>query len=97
MSTSSCQKSHKNHVHAGQRGVNGCTSYFDGNEGIEAADGRLKGDEVLILVWENAEMAWLDSQTNTCGDVLFGWLEPSIVLSLWMKRISTGDTTDIGK
>jgi hypothetical protein len=43
---------------------------LDGNEWIEAADGGFEGDEVRVLVGEDAKVAGFDAQTDTGSHIL---------------------------
>ena len=50
--------------------MDGSAPYFDCNDGVQGAYGGLEGGEEVVLVGEDAEVAWLDAETDTGGDVL---------------------------
>lgn len=67
-------------VHGGQRCMNGCAPNLDGYERVEDTDGGFEGDEVAILVGEDAKLSRLNAKANAGRDVLFGGLEPRVPL-----------------
>ena len=58
------------------------TADLDRDDWVQRADRRLEGLQVGVVVREHAETTSTDSKTHTRIDVLLGWLEPSITLSL---------------
>ena len=61
---------------------------LDGDDGVEDADGGLEGDEVAVLVGEDAEVVVRHAETHSGVDVLLRGLEPRLALCL-PSRIST--------
>lgn len=57
-------------------------AHLDRDDGVEGADGGLKGFEVAVLVGEDTEVACVDTETDTGVDILLGRLEPGVTLSL---------------
>ena len=55
---------------------------FDCNDGVQGAYGGLEGGEEVVLVGEDTEVAWLDAETDTGGDVLLRRFKPGITLRL---------------
>ena len=62
--------------------MDGSAPDFDCNDGVQGAYGGLEGGEEVVLVGEHAEVAWLDAETDTGGDVLLRRLKPGITLRL---------------
>ena len=55
---------------------------FDRHDRVEHPDSRLEGREEVVLVGEDTEVAWLDTQADACMHVLLRGLEPGIALGL---------------
>lgn len=70
--------------------MDGGAADLDGDDGVEGADGGLKGREEVVLVGEDAEVAGLDAQTDAGGDVLLGRLEPRVALRLLEDVVEDG-------
>ena len=67
-------------IHCGQRSMDSRATDLDGHERVENADGGFEGDEVAILVGEDAELSGLNAKADASRDVLFGGLEPCVPL-----------------
>ena len=50
--------------HGGQCGMDGCAPDLYGDDGVESANGGLEGGEEVVLVREEAEVAWLDTKAD---------------------------------
>lgn len=85
-STTDVEKREKD-VHCGQRSMDSRAPDLDGHERVEDADGGFKGDEVAILVGEDAELSRLDTKADSSRDVLLGRLEPCVPLSCQYVKI----------
>ena len=57
-------------LHGRESRVNGGRENLDCDEGIKTAYGSFERRQVRIVIWEDSEIPWFYSQTNTCGDVL---------------------------
>ena len=62
------------------------TSYFDGDDRVQSANGRFERFEVAILVRKDTKVAIVDSKTNAGVDVFLRRLEPRVTLSLFDRE-----------
>lgn len=76
--------------HSAEGSMDGGAADLDGDDGVERADGGLEGREEVVLVREDAEVAGLDAQADTGGDVLLGRLEPRVALRLLEDVVEDG-------
>jgi len=57
-------------------------AHFDSDRGVQDTDSRLEWPKEVVFIRENAILPRLDTKADACMDVLRGWLEPGVTLSL---------------